>query len=206
MNEYKHAGEVLRTLFEDGNVHHISEVKKVLKENGIDYEKKNNIVSNILYKMKKDGYIMMGENRGEYVIKDRETEPIEYKETEDMIQDAEIMKPSENDDDFVLIKPQKARGSELKVSVFEAGEIRLNLPLFNLINNRKIEVYLSRNYKKIRLKSGGDNAMAFTKAGTAKNREIVEMLKELNVEFPIVYTVLWNEKKEVWEGKLKEGN
>lgn len=109
-------------------------------------------------------------------------------------------------DNFVLLEPKSARSQEMRVSIVEKGEIRLNTLLMNTINTRKIEIFISKDCRKIILNPNGARSHKFTKAGTAKNDEIVTVLKKLKIKFPITYNVEWNEQAAIYEGKINVSN
>lgn len=209
MSKYSESREVAYQLYKDGKVHSIKEVRAVLAAHGIVEKKNGNMISNILFQLKKEGIIKMCETKGDYILADSAGDVIPTENeiyadesvSTEMVKTS-VVKPNINMDDFIVIKPQKPRQPELKVTIIEAGEIRLNSALHKCISSQRIAVYLSKDLRKMILCSNGEDAMEFTKAGTAKNREITEILREKRIPFPASFTVKWNEDYGAWEGIL----
>ena len=70
------------------------------------------------------------------------------------------------------------------------------------MGTRKIELAFSRDMQTVYLNPNGEHAHAFTKAGTAKSRELAEILRKMKAGFPAVYMVKWDDKMAAWKGKL----
>ena len=70
------------------------------------------------------------------------------------------------------------------------------------IDSNEIELIFSKKCDLILLNPGKKTGHKFTKAGTTKNKEIVEHLRKQKVPFPAVYTVNWDEKYNMWKGEL----
>lgn len=205
MSATQRTKELVIKLMKDGKVHKTSEIYDMALEKHIIRTRKTNIIQNVVYQLKKDGYIRSTGYVGEYILANAGDD---FKE-EVVVQEKIVQERQEkknqakiNSDKYVLLQPQRARLPEMKISIVDKGELRLNATLMNKIKTRKIEIFLSKDYHNIILNPDGPNAHEFTKAGTAKNREIVAMLKKLRVSFPVVYTVLWNDENGVFEGEI----
>lgn len=212
MSATQQTKEMIMELMKDKKIHTIQEFNQMVAEKGIVTNKNSCIVHNVLFRLKKDGYIESTGITGEYILgtpggKQSQTgaKPEEEK-TAKAVPTEEKPRTSKpinlNMDKYMLLSPQNTKYQELKISVFEMGELRMNAALTNAIKNKKIEIFLSKDYRSIILNPDGPNAHEFTKAGTVKNREIVTLLKKLRIPFPIVYLVTWNEELSAWEGKL----
>lgn len=208
MSVYGEAKAIIKDIFGDGKIHTTKEIRRRLDERNVDYKSKKNIIGSILFGLKDEGFIEAGEKKGEYILcKDSLSgENIIERNTNDYVFSTEenVSKSDIDFDDFIVIKPQRPKEPELKVSIFEVGEIRLNSPLLKILNSRSIEVFLEKDCGRILLKPDGKNPLSFTKAGIAKNRDIVKALERLEIEFPIVYIVKWNNKYNIWEGTISQ--
>lgn len=115
-----------------------------------------------------------------------------------------MIKAEINKGDFFLLEPETARYQEMKLTIKEGGEIRLNATLLKEINSREIELYfLKSDCGEVYLKPNGNKPQKFTKAGTVKNRKIVEYLKKAKAVFPVVYSVKQCEEGRIWHGTIK---
>lgn len=201
MAKYEQIRKVLEKEFQDGKAHEIRELREKCAASGIDMETDRNAVNNVIFTMKKNGYLVNGERKGEYQL----TEAVRTeKEGPAAVPGEEIKTAAELDwNQFFVLSPQKARMQEMKVSIVEKGEIRLNAILQKKILSRKLEIIMSKDYKTILLNPDGANAHEFTKAGTVKNKEIVERLRKMKLTFPVTYIIQWDEKFGMWRGELE---
>ena len=87
--------------------------------------------------------------------------------------------------------------------MLERGELKLNKVLRRELPDQKIRILMSRDYRNLVLEPGGKDAHQFTKAGIAKNVQIVELLRKAKLTFPVVYRMSWNENTQVWEGRIQ---
>lgn len=206
MSVYSDVKFEIKELFSDGEIHSTSDIRERLDEKKIDYKKRKNIIGNILFGLKQEGFLKAGERKGEYILnRDNSQDKINKAENPNKnvyLEEDDFLKSDIDFSDFVMIKPQSPREPELKLNVYEIGEIRLNSPLQRALKSRSVEVFLEKDCSRVLLKPDGENVILFTKAGTAKNRDIVKMMKNLNMEFPVIYIVKWNSKYGIWEGRI----
>lgn len=223
MAKYKQVKEIIENIFSDGKPHEINEIKHFCEGKNIDLDPQKNVISNVLYRLKKSGYIDRTDKKGVYIkVKENtvnENEKVSLKddlnsidklENQHLIQDFDLEQSNKIYEDipdmdwnrYFVLKPKKTRLKELKLSITEKGEIKLNSVLLRNIQSRKLEIILSKDYKTIYLNPHGDNVHEFTKAGVAKNIEIVEILNKMNLSYPIVYKVEWDDKFGMWRGEI----
>ena len=200
-------------LLGDGNIHTTKEIMEAVVNKKIIVDKKTDIVYNVLFYMKKEGLIAPGPNKAEYILGEasvyRSNREVKKRQKED---DTKVVKEYKLDagvstlkldtSKFSLLQPQTARYSQMVLTVKEKGELKMNSALMNKIKERDVEIFVSKDCRTIILNPLGTCSHKFTKAGTAKNREIVSMLRKLRIKFPISYIVEWNESICAWEGVL----
>lgn len=201
--------EMILELLSDGKIHTTKEMMDLAVEKGIILDKNTDIVYNILFHMKKKGLIASGPDKAQYVLGDI-SEFKDDKEKKEIMERAEAkggeMKKVSilnlDKEKYSLLQPLPARYSKMFLTVKESGELKMNSALMNKIKERNIEIFISKDMRTIILNPSGECTHKFTKAGTAKNREIVCLLKKLKIKFPIMYAVEWNESIGAWEGAL----
>lgn len=197
MSKYGSIREVIEEVFKDGKPHNLLEVREACKLRGIDMKSDNNAVHNVMFNCKKSGYLEKTGIKGEYIRaaqdkKDEKSQNIQNNKGIDL-----------NWDEFFVLEPEKGKYVELKITISEKGEIRLNTRLQKEIDSNDIEIIFSKNYKIILLNPNTGKGHKFTKAGTTKNRECITMLRKLRIPFPITYVVEWSEHYQMWKGELK---
>lgn len=107
---------------------------------------------------------------------------------------------------YFVLMPQPSRYYEKKLTITEKGDIRLNSALQKSIQSKEIEFIFSKDYREILLNENGKNPHKLTKAGTARNREIVERLKKNKIRLPVSYIVKWNDAFGMWYGIINMSN
>lgn len=204
MERYRLVRHIIEKLYEDGEAHTLEEMRVRCQEEGIDVKADRNIVNNVVYRMREQGYLYRGEEKGSYLpglpVKEWERH-WEAVGAERGIQ-REPGSPCNSEHYFVL-KPPKAQGQVPKLCILEQGEIKLNAALRRQLPDRKIRILMGRDYRTLVLEPDGKDAHVFTKAGVAKNTQIVELLRKAKLTFPVVYLLSWNEKIQKWEGKIQ---
>lgn len=202
MTKYMQIQTVIERMFQDGKSHDIKEVRSQCAAAGIDVFSDKNAVNNVIFKMKKSGYLQNGEEKGVYWLTS-ENRPEKGTEPGAKEEEKEAPLPRLDWNRFFVLKPQSRQYQEMKLVIHPKGEIRLNAHLQKKLQNRRIEIILSKDYQYILLNPQGANAHEFTKAGTVKNREIVELLKKARIPLPVSYRVYWSEQYDMWEGKIE---
>lgn len=213
MNRYRQIKGVVEEIYRDGAKHNLDEVRERCRELKIDVDSDKNSVNAAVFKLKRAGYLEFAGEKGTYRLTKKEEaemkdKKMEDKKTEGQADEKEEDSRRENDlpaldwNHFFVVMPQPRRNQEMKFSVTQDGEIRLNASLQKEIKSRKIEIIMYDNYKMCYLNPQGKNAHEFTKAGIAKNAELARKLACLGQEYPIVYRVAWDDKYRLWRGDL----
>ena len=68
MNKYKLAKELTKQLFADKQTHTVQETKTFLRNNNIDVDTDKNTVSNVVFQLKKEGYLKKCNSIGVYQL------------------------------------------------------------------------------------------------------------------------------------------
>ncbi len=103
---------------------------------------------------------------------------------------------------YFVLKPQKSRYTERRITIMEKGEIRLNSTFRKEFEKSELGLIFSNNYKEVLIYMEGNELHRLTKAGTIKNHEIVDKLKRIRVKFPVSYILKWDENLQVWRGNI----
>lgn len=193
MTKREQIQNVIEKLFQDGRPHSTREIFAQCVEEGIDMISDTNAANNVVFKLKESGYLKKEKEKGVYVLAQQENS--DEKE--------ETSLPRLNWDKFFVLEPQGRRVQDMKMVIHPTGELRLNSHLQKHIQDRRIEIIMSKDYQSVLLNPQGANAHVFTKAGTARNRGIVELLKKAKIPLPASYLICWNEQYKMWEGKLE---
>lgn len=211
MKKCEQIRKVAEGIFEDRKSHNLNEIREKCRDLNIDLESDKNALSNVIFKMKKDKRIRSTGEKGVY-----ELMPLTEMEDDKAEDSQEYMLefPSKtkveskskslnlNWEDFFVLKPNTTRLQEMRVTITEKGEIRFNSLLHKNLTNRKIQIIFSKDYRTVLLNPEGEDAHIFTKAGTTKNRMLIEIFRKMKIKFPVGYIVNWDEKYEMWKGKL----
>lgn len=202
MRLFEQVMEAAEQIFEDGEGHTVREIREKCELKGIPVKGDKNIVNNVLTGMKRRGLIQNGEAKGLYVPLPEKTgiEETSVKERKEL---AKVREANLDWNRFFVLKPDSGRCQEMKLSITEKGEIRLNSRLQKEIPEKEIEIIFSKDYKTVLLNPGGRNSHVFTKAGTTRNRGVAEVFAKMKIEFPVFYMVEWNAEYAMWLGKLK---
>lgn len=104
--------------------------------------------------------------------------------------------------EFTVLMPEKKR-SELTLNVRENGEIHLNVALLRQLPERKAEIRISNDFRRILLVQEGEQVHSFAKSGKTKNTQLALQLKKLRISFPVVYKFCWDEANHVFLGELQ---
>jgi len=197
MRKYEQIRKVIEELYKDRQAHHLDEMREKCRECGIDIEADKNAVNNVVFKMKKENYLKNSERKGEYEL------VAGNKKAEEPVVKKPVKAAAQIDwNEFFVLKPETDRLNGMKISISEKGELRLNSRLQKEVGSQEIELIFSKNYKVVLLNPNGKNSHRFTKAGTVKNREIVELLRKLKISFPVIYSVNWDERYQMWKGQV----
>ena len=201
MGKYAQIRVIIEELFADNRRHEIGEIRKKGVERGVDIASDSNAISNILFQMKSKGFLRSTGNIGEY------ERTVSTQEIAVTARKASCAAHDQVDwNEFFVLNPPVGPYSDMRVTCTEKGEIRLNSKLYKAIGTNEIELIFSKNYKTMLLNPARGNCHRFTKAGTAKNREMTGLLKKQKLVFPVTYVVEWDENYQMWRGNLKIEN
>jgi len=210
MKSKESRADIIRALIlemlSDGKIHTTKEIMNIAVEREIIPDKNTDIVYNILFHMKKKGIITTGPDKAQYCLVNKQETNGEVEKPIMSNKSTKISTLNLDADKYSLLEPMPNKYSKMQLVVKENGELKLNSALMKKINECNIEIFVSKDLRTIILNPLGMRAHKFTKAGTAKNREMVMMLKKLRIKFPIIYTVEWNEDVGAWEGVLDISN
>ena len=174
-----------------------------------------NVISNVIFRMKKNNILCSTGTKGVYklmslaqvedqrdnLMQDNAKEQVPLC-TQDIYLGSNSKLENLNWDDFFILKPNNARHQEMRLTITEKGEIRLNTQLNKNMPNRKVQIIFSKDYRTVLLNPSEDDAHIFTKAGTTKNRGIVQVFQKLKLKFPVGYIIKWDENYKMWCGEL----
>lgn len=189
--------------------HTLEEVRKKCKESGVEIKEKSKALNTVVYRMKKDGKIRSTGQKGTYILEKKldELKQESHKGEKQKVEKTqkETKENSEWERASILWPDEKTYG-ELRVTINDKGEIRLNETFRKRLNTDRVAVRFGNGYYVILLKEQqkGDGVYQYTKAGIIRNRGIVKKLKERKIQLPASYTVMWNDKEKFWRGELKE--
>lgn len=103
-------------------------------------------------------------------------------------------------EDYIDVRPQSRKGSDLGINVLPNGRINLNKKLTERLSGNKISVRFKKDGIEV-VVFNDDNGFILPKSGSFKNEEFVNYLKEKKIQLPIHYDVNLDEDK-VFKGKL----
>ena len=103
-------------------------------------------------------------------------------------------------EDYIDVRPQSRRGSELGINVLPNGRINLNKKLTDHLQGNKVSVRFRKDGMEV-VVFNDDNGFNLPKSGSFKNEEFINYLKEQKIQLPARYNVIVDEDK-VFKGKL----
>ena len=104
--------------------------------------------------------------------------------------------------EFTILMPEEKR-AELTLNVRENGEIHLNSAMLRQLPERKAEIRMSNDLRRILLVPEGEQVHSFAKSGKTKNTQLALQLKKLRISFPVVYKLCWDEENHVFLGEMQ---
>lgn len=104
-----------------------------------------------------------------------------------------------NLNELIVLKPT-TRTMHYGISILERGKINLNGKLNQALTNREAEIRISKDGNILILNPEGKIKYKFPKSGSVKNEEISSLLRKERKEFPVHYTVEWDEEQKIWIG------
>ncbi len=112
-----------------------------------------------------------------------------------------------NTKDFIVLEPENRR-KQYAVNVLESGKINLNGYLNESLQDRKVQVCISKDGNiMLLIPNASEKTYVFPKSGSVKNEEIVHILRKKRFQFPVRYVFKWDDMQKLWIGKTeKVGN
>ena len=196
--------QVIYEIMSDSLPHTLKEVRERCKDVGIDMNGKDGTLYTLAHRLKQSGKIRSTGEKGTYILV-AETECAKKGSSTERDKQETAEKASEWDQADVLWPDEKNDG-ELRVSINDKGEIRLNKAFLKKIETKTVAIRFNNNYKVILLREmlSGDGVYKCTNGGIIRNKRIVSELKKRNFQFPVTYVVVWDEKERFWRGSLRK--
>ena len=196
--------QVIYEIMSDSLPHTLKEVRERCKDVGLDMNGKDGTLYTLAHRLKQSGKIRSTGEKGTYILA-AETECAKKGSSTERDKQETAEKASEWDQADVLWPDEKNDG-ELRVSINDKGEIRLNKAFLKKIETKTVAIRFNNNYKVILLREmlSGDGVYKCTNGGIIRNKRIVSELKKRNFQFPVTYVVVWDEKERFWRGSLRK--
>lgn len=103
-------------------------------------------------------------------------------------------------EDYIDVRPQSRKGSELGINILPNGRINLNKKLADCLSGNKVSVKFRKDGMEV-IVFNDDSGFNLPKSGSFKNEEFVNYLKEQKIQLPVRYSVVLDENR-VFKGKL----
>lgn len=91
-----------------------------------------------------------------------------------------------------------------KLVLRENGDMRLNSTFVKSTSERHFAVAFKKDFHEAVVVPNCEPQIQFSKNGVAKDIELVKKFGRKNKLFPLVYNLDWDEKKQLWIGKLDQ--
>lgn len=192
MSKNERIKNIIEEILSDRKEHSINEFKEKCEIDGVGLEVNKNAISNVLFNLKNDGIISSGIEMGSYRMGKADNSDTQN------INNDDLKKIDWNN--YFVLKPERLSSNEKRVSITERGEIRLNSILYREIHTKAIEFIFSNDCNELILNLDGKNTYKIPKSGIIKNKEIVQKLKKIGVEFPVSYKMKWDKDIDMWRG------
>lgn len=175
---------IVLDLLSDGKEHSSEEMKILIQKDGIELDKKSNVLRTAIYQMRSSGIRIYSRDRGVYQI----LENVE-KEEAPFLQE------------FTTLLPEE-KNSPKCIYVHSDGSLNFNGKLNGEIKSRQIEIRISDDGKRIVLIPDGKNNHKFTKSGRTKNTELIRTLKKKHIGVPATFEMERYMDSEIWIGEI----
>lgn len=214
MGNRQQAKKIIETMFSDGKPHDLKEIGETCSRKGIELDGKKTLVNNIVFNLKKEGYLKSTNRRGQYILSQKENDDKAGRQKE-VKEETEICKKETTEsgrgdikkqinwDDFFVLMPEGARTTESKVTISANGDIKLNSRLQREVVCRELGMIFSNDCRVLYLDPESQNPHRFTKSGVARNRDMVVLLEKKGITFPACYIVTWDRDYLLWKGQLR---
>lgn len=176
--------EIILELLSDENEHTTDDIHKQIVNCGLEWDSKSSVVRTAIYQLRSSGIDIYSRDRGIYQLRKKRGE-----------ENNPLLK------DFVTILPNQ-KSSPKCVYVHSNGKITMSGRLNAEIKTRQIEIRISSDVKKMALIPNGEHSHKFTKAGGAKNDELVKKLKKRHYTLPVTFIMEQDETSGIWIGEI----
>lgn len=177
--------KIVLSILEDGEEHSTEEIRNGIRRAGIEISAKSSSLRTAIYQLRNSGVEIYSRDRGIYQIKGKQKVKEEFYYLKD----------------FIILKPEKKKSPKC-VYVHRDGNVVLNGKLNEAIKDRQIEIRVSKDGKRLALLVNGDDSHKFTKSGCCRNQELITLLEEKEIIFPVTYEMEWDNDLGVWLGEL----
>ncbi len=188
MNKYKLAKELTKQLYSDKKPHTVQETKVFLRNNNIDVDADSNTTSNVIFQLKKEGYLKKCNGIGIYQLANN------------------IPKTSTNKIDYnkyIVITPDQKQYPK-KLVISNNGVVRLNSTFLKCESKKKFDILFEPASKSIILIPNEESLLCFTKSGILKNLGFENILKKYHVSIPATFILTQDKDLDVWQGTLEK--
>lgn len=188
MNKYKLAKELTKQLFADKKIHTVQETKAFLRNNNIDVDTDKNTASNVIFQLKKEGYLKKCNGIGVYQLKinipKTSTHKIDYEK-------------------YIVITPDQKQYPK-KLVISNNGVVRLNSTFLKCESTKKFDILFDPTNKSILLIPNDESLLCFTKSGILKNLGFENILKKNRISIPATFVLTQDKELNVWRGILEK--
>lgn len=188
MNKYKLAKKLTKQLFSDKNPHTVQETKSFLRNNNINVDTDPNTTSNVIFQLKKEGYLKKCNGIGIYQLANNisktETNKIDYSK-------------------YIVITPEQKQYPK-KLVIGNNGIVRLNSTFLKCVSPKKFDILFNPANKSIILIPNEESLLCFTKSGILKNLGFENILKKNHISIPATFILTQDQELNVWQGTLEK--
>ncbi|MBQ8797973.1 MAG: hypothetical protein IJZ55_00240 [Lachnospiraceae bacterium] len=188
MNKYKLAKELTKQFYSDKKTHTVQETRAFLRNKNIDVDTDPNTTNNIIFLLKKEGYLKKCNGIGIYQLA------------------INIPKTSTNRIDYnkyITITPDQKQYPK-KLVVNRNGVVRLNSTFLKCESLKKFDILFDPANKSILLIPNEDSLLCFTKSGILKNVGFENILKKNHVSIPATFILTQDKDLDAWKGTLEK--
>ena len=178
----------------DGKLRHVNEIKKFLKENGIDVYDNSSIFRNALFNLKKENPLLTNPKRGFYQL------------TQNPHTESNSTNSANLFEDFETVTKTTRKQPFLVVSILKDGTFSVNSCLLSHFSNASATIKIKKDASQIALLSNGDSPINLGKGGRTKNYYILNKLQKCHKKLPAYYIGEWNSAEGFWLGKFSTVN
>ncbi|MFR8039791.1 MAG: hypothetical protein ACLU5E_07385 [Anaerovoracaceae bacterium] len=105
---------------------------------------------------------------------------------------------------YIEVTPDSRRKCKT-ITVKENGDIKISKAMSDVIKTKKISMYISKNYKECVLDPNGDT-LNIKANNIISAKDSVSKIDRRKIDFPMIYSMSFNEEIDMWIGSLKLPN